>query len=173
MRVKRLAQREHLESPDVPDPQRQQVTRSRFGNQGEIDERRDQLRVLAEHHVITMQQHGGPDADGLAIDRGDNRYGRIGKGAQEAMHVTFAGAISRRDRREFAEIIAGRKAVPVPLQQQYPDSPVLLCLLDGVGKCAVHLVRQGVHLVRPRKRHGQHAAGEVNADFGGHWSVSR
>ena len=53
-------------------PRRDQAG-SGFRHQAEPDEGRGKARVIGGHHMIAMQQHGGADADRVALHGGDQR----------------------------------------------------------------------------------------------------
>ena len=40
----------------------------------EVDERHDEPAALLGQHEIAVKQHGRPDSDRIAVDRGNNRH---------------------------------------------------------------------------------------------------
>ena len=111
-----------------------------------------------------MQQHGGADADGVALHGRDQRLGRLAEVLDEATGLVLALLLAAGLRSEIGEIVARRKAVAIALEHDDPNRRILLRALQPVRQGAVHGAAQRVLLVRP----GQRQRHDPGCDFGLH-----
>jgi hypothetical protein len=64
-----------------------------------------------------MQQHRGADTDRIALNGGYERTGGLAEVADEPMRLRLTGGVATGLGTEIGQVIAGRKAVAVPLEQ--------------------------------------------------------
>ncbi len=159
--VDRLAEREHRISAGMADPRRQQMAGGGLRHQRQIDERRHQTRRVGDINQIAMQQHGGAHPDRIALHRSNQRPRGLGEILQKTEHMFFAFMRAFRLRAEVGEIVAGREAVAVALEQHDANCRILFRAIERIRHRAIHRVGERVLLVRPRQCHGQNAGLDV------------
>ena len=71
---------------------RQNQRARRFGNQPQIDERQRKAGALLGDHEVAVEQHGGADADRIAMDRGDDRQLRCAASARSSRQTGMSSA---------------------------------------------------------------------------------
>ena len=99
-----------------------------------------------------MEQHGGADADRIAMNRGGDRDLVAGERPQQAPHrYVLAGAGIGHRLEEIAEIIPGGEVLALTLDGDQADGGVVRGAFDRVGQRRIHGNGNRVPPLRPRQ----------------------
>src|SRR6267142_2658767 len=139
------------------------VARSHLGNQGQIDERRDEPGALARIDEIAMDQHRGSEAHRKPVHRRDDRLGEAIQRVERAHRRALAGA--GRVLHEILEIVAGGEGVARAVDQHDVRCIVLRGRLESFGEPHVHGGGHRVLLRRPVQLHLEDASGPLGQDL--------
>jgi len=120
----------------------------RFRHQAEADEGRRKPRFAAGHHVIAMHQHGGAEADRVALHGGDQRCLAARQRVKKAQDRRAERTASHRHRKKIADVVAGAEGGGCARDQQAAQRGILRHPLDAAGHGVVHRHGQSVFLLR-------------------------
>jgi hypothetical protein len=163
----RLAQQQVARCPAAAGEAREDQRAGRFGNQRQVDERHREARARIRDDQVAMEQHGGPDPDAIAVDRGDDRGLALGEGSEQAPHRDFA-AIALRRLEEIGEVVARGEILALAADGDHPDRRIVRGALDRVGKRRIHGDGDRVAALRPGERDREHRAVPSDPDMLGH-----
>src|SRR5438477_12905690 len=117
-----------------------------------------------------MEQHGGADADGDAVDGGDDRLDVMRQRIEEPCRVRRPRLvrIRRAVLEEILEVVAGGEDAGAAGDDEAADVRIVLRGVDGIAHRAVHLLRDRVLLFRPPQRDHTHGMFVGNDEVLGH-----
>jgi hypothetical protein len=114
-----------------------------------------------------MQQDGGADTDGNAVDRGDEGFLQAGEGIQETEHRSVLAV--RRLVEEIGQVVAGREVAAGPRNQDGTHRRVGFGTGQRCGQGLIHVGGEGVLFLRAGDFDMEHACVEFDADVLAHF----
>ena len=150
--VERLTEKQLLGGTLVARHARQQPARRRLRTQRQLRKRQREASGLRGIHDIAVQQQCRADADRIARHGRDNGFGRLADRTQELEHGGVV--VLRRVFQKVFEIVACRKGLRLPLDQDHAQRRIGLRLGNAFGHCLIH--RGGNRILLVRAVEGQH-----------------
>jgi hypothetical protein len=165
-RAEHLAQEQEFRCAYMAQHPRQNQAGGGLRHQAQVDERQREPRIGIGDYQITVEQHGGADADCHATDACNKRLGEVGDALNELerWRVHAGGRCAG----EIAEIIPTGERTSGTGELDDPNGRVGGGIIKRGGHRTVHRQRQRVLGFRSRHAESQHGAASFGQDVFAH-----